>query len=122
MMSPLSFVDNFQTLASAMAVRSRSAKVENKCLRSSKSQPITRGIVPSQNGQTQSFRTTSQPTSTTTHNGADAAKMARRGQNGKSKVLNWYRLPATAGWVLSARAVGPSDRTNIPFNVHAFSV
>ncbi|CAM9473756.1 unnamed protein product, partial [Scytosiphon promiscuus] len=30
--------------------------------------------------------------------------MARSAQKRKSKVLNWYRLPATGGWVPSARA------------------
>lgn len=85
----------------------RTSAAEKTCLRSSKSQPIavTGGTIAD---QSQPFRTTSQPTSTTTHYGAAAAKMARSGQNRKSKVLNWYRLPATGGWVPSARAVSPS--------------
>lgn len=46
----------------------------------------------------------------TKKNGAAAMKAARGGRTAKKRVLNWYRLPATGGWVPSARAVSVFTR------------
>lgn len=79
-------------------------------LRGSNSQPkLTRGITFA--GQVPAFRTTPQSGGNTTkyRYGAPARKTPSMGERGKDKILNWYSLPASAGWVPSARAVSKTE-------------